>query len=246
MSEPDWAGLWRELVERSGRPDKAGEALERGKEKRPDLLLDFMLEKLQAADTLLDIGAGSGRYAVPFARKVKTVTAIEPSPARAAVLRENGIQVIEGRWEDATVAPHDVAFCSHAMYTSADLVAFVRKMERHARTLRCLVMRMPAHDGVLGELSRRIYGHPHDSPNFWIGYHVLYEMGIYAHVVMEPAVRRWTDESLDAAMSRARRHLQLEDGSRDALIRETLARRLTVQDGNYCWPDGMRSALVWW
>jgi hypothetical protein len=37
-----------------------------------------------------------------------------------------------------------------------------------------------------------------------------------------------------------------DDATHDEVIRETLARRLTLRDGEYYWPDGMRSALAWW
>ena len=133
------------------------------------------------------------------------------------------------------------------MYSSPDLVRFVRKMEQSALDTCYLAMRMPSHDGVIRELSRRIHGQPHDSPNFWVGYNVLYEMGIYANVVMEPFVRQWTDDTLDDALARTRRHLRLGDSTaHDDVIRETLAQRLTFRDGQYYWPDGMRSAMAWW
>ena len=65
--------------------------------------------------------------------------------------------------------------------------------------------------------------------------------------MMEPFLRCWTDDSLDDALNRARRHLRLGDSTaHDDVIWETLARRLTLRDGQYYWPDGMRSAMMWW
>jgi len=250
MTEPNWAELWRELVERARRPEKEASEIERKGAGRPDTLLEFVLEKLRPGGTVLDIGAGTGRYAIPFARVARSVTAVEPSANSIALLRGSAvanIRLLQARWEDAEVEPHDVAFCSHAMYASPDLPAFVRKMESKARDLCFLVMRVPSHDGVMRELSRRSYGDPYDSPNFRVGYNVLYEMGIYAGVVMEPAVRPWIDATPEDALNRARRHLRLEEGAAwDELIRETLARRLAFREGQYYWPDGMRSAMMWW
>jgi SAM-dependent methyltransferase len=272
--EPDWAELWREITARVRHPETQSplEAARRraaGSEHRarrfdaaskrkgaehPDTLLDFVLQRLRPGHSVLDIGAGTGRFAIPFARVARSVTAVEPSPGMAALLEENAaaeglanVRLVQAGWEQAKVELHDVAFCSHAMYSSLDLVAFVRKMEAHAREYCFLAMRMPSHDGVMRELSRRIHGQPYDSPNFLVGYHVLYDMGIYANVVVEPFLRGWTDTSLEEALQRARRHLRVGDNTAyDELIRETLARRLTFRDGCYRWPDGMRSAMAWW
>ena len=66
-------------------------------------------------------------------------------------------------------------------------------------------------------------------------------------MLVEPSLRCWTDDNLEDALQRARRHLRLGDNpTHDNLIRETLARRLSFKDGQYCWPDGMRSAMMWW
>ena len=133
------------------------------------------------------------------------------------------------------------------MYSSPDLAGFVRKMELNARRLCCLAMRMPSHDGIMRELSGRIHGQPHDSPNFWVGYQLLYDLGIYANVVIEPLVRCWSNDNLDDALQRARHHLFLGGNTaHDDEIREVLERRLTFREGQYHWPDGMRSALLWW
>ena len=268
MTELNWAELWRELSERFLRPETEGQggrwqgdrashfdaAVKRKRRERPDSLLDFVVGRLHPEDTVLDIGTGTGRFAIPMARVARSVTVVEPSPSMAAFLRENAaaegltnIHMLDVGWENVEVEPHDVAFCSHAMYTSLDLVGFVRKMERSARDSCFLVMRVPSHDGVMRELSQHIYGQPHDSPNFVVGYNVLYGMGIYANVLMENFVRTWTNDSLEDALERARRHLRLGDSTaHDDVIWETLAQRLTLRDGQYHWPDGMRSALVWW
>jgi SAM-dependent methyltransferase len=268
MTEPNWAELWRQLSEhflwseaegqgghwREDRASRFDAAVKRKGRERSDPILDFVVGRLHPEDTVLDIGAGTGRFAIPMARVARGVTAVEPSPSMAAILRENAaaegltnIHLVDAGWEDVEVERHNVAFCSHAMYTSSDLVGFVRKMERSARDTCFLVMRVPSHDGVMGELSHRIHGQPHDSPNFVVGYNVLYGMGIYANVVMENFVRPWANDTLDDALERARRHLRLGDTTaHDDMIRETLARRLTFIDGQYHWPDGMRSALAWW
>lgn len=120
-------------------------------------------------------------------------------------------------------------------------------MERRARKRCYLALRLPLYNGIIGELCLAIRGHRHDSPNAIIAYNALYSMGIYTNVLMEEGVYRWTDSSFEDAFARARRHLHLGSSTaHDALVRDTLARRLTCADGIYTWPDGMLSALLWW
>jgi hypothetical protein len=108
-------------------------------------------------------------------------------------------------------------------------------------------LRLPPHDGITGELSLSIYGERHDSPNAIIAYNALYSMGIYANVLVEDGIYHWINSTFEEAFARAKRHLRLESSAaHDELIRDTLIRRLTYKDNSYIWPDGMRSALLWW
>jgi hypothetical protein len=169
-----------------------------------------------------------------------------------ALLREKAaaltnITIVESTWQDAEVEPHDVALCSHAMYSSPDLVAFVSKMGRVARRLCAMVLRVPSHDGIIGELAQGVHGRWHDSPNFVLAHDILLDEGIHPSVLMESEVRRWTDETFDGAVGRAKRRLRLgESNAYDDTIRAVLSRRLTEREGQWVWPDGMRSALIWW
>ncbi len=263
--EPDYVKLWRELATRSGphfgtgfdRPERAHEydaASKRRNVGRPDFLFEFVRRDLRPEDTVLDIGAGTGRWTIPLAQATARVTAVEPAAAMAEVMMKNAaaagvdgkITVAPATWETADVPVHDVVTCFHAIYMSADLATFVRKVEAHARRFCYLGLRHFPADGIIQELSAQIYGTRHDSPNFIVGYNALYQMGIYANVLIEPFNRVWTDESLEAAFVRAKRHLFLDDTAYDGLVRSILERRLVLRDGVFHWPDAMSTALVWW
>lgn len=262
MNEINWLELWRDLVMRSSHPkaETAGRLVNRYKARarkrteRPDPLLDFILEEIDAPDTVIDIGPGTGRWTIPLARAVKSVTAIEPVPAMVDILKENignaglsNVDILSQTWEEASPQIHDNVICAHGMYSSPDLVMFVRKMERFSRKRCCLAMRMPPADGILGELSLEIYGCRHDSPDAVIAYNALYAMGIHANVLVENDIANWADATLEEAFRRAKKHLHLEaSGAYDELIYSTLRRRLSFSNGVYLWPDGMRSALLWW
>ncbi len=265
MLEPDYLALWRELTTRGHplagsrfeRRDQAQEydaASRRRNQSRPDPLFDFVKGALRPEDTVIDIGAGTGRWTVPLAALTARVTAVEPAEAMAEVLRKNAkeagvldkITILPATWEAAVVEPHDVVTCFHAIYMSADFAAFVRKMETHARRACYLGLRHFPIDGIIQELATQIYGTRHDSPNFIVAYNALYQMGIYANVLVDEVRQMWTDDSLESAFIRAKRHLFLEDATHDELVRSTLERLLVLRDGAYQWPDGMSTALVWW
>jgi len=256
--EIDWLELWRELIianphTPNSEPMKRYKTNARQGRQRPDSLLDFVLKSIDSRVTVLDIGAGNGRWAIPLAKIARTVTAVEPAGDMLEVLRENiktaqiNIQIIQPSWEEANVEAHDIVVCAHAMYSSPDFALFVRKMEQHARKTCYLSLRLPPVDGVIGELSNAIYGRLHDSANAVIAYNALYSLGIYTNVLVENDIYHWVNNTLEEAFIRAKRHLHLESASAyDGLIRDTLCKRLILSNNRYLWPDGMRSALLWW
>jgi len=226
----------------------------RNRAERPDPLLDSILKELDVSDTVIDIGPGTGRWTIPLAKTTKSVTAIEPTPGMVDMLRENirnaglsNVDILSQTWEDASPQIHDNVICAHGMYGSPDLAMFVRKMEHFSRKRCYLTMRMPPADGILGELSLKIYGSRHDSPDAIIAYNALYTMGIHANVLVENSIANWVNTTTEDAFRRAKKHLHLEtSGTHDELIYSTLDRRLSFSNGVYVWPDGMRSALLWW
>ncbi len=266
MQPTDWESLWRELASSDIQASLEGEAkmidrwrrvarqLDSGERNLPDTLLEHILGRLTPEMTVVDIGAGIGRWSLPLASRARHVTAVEPLAGMRQVLSEritaHGIKNIDVRkdpWLASEVPPHDVVIAAHSTYTTPDLIGYVRKMHACARRSCYLALRVPAHDGIIGELCQRFRGRWIDSPNFIVGYNLLLSAGFFPNVLMEPRpVRHLADASIDDAVARAKRHLHLDDASHDKEIREVLSRRLQLVEGIYRWPDYMRSALIWW
>lgn len=272
----DWIGLWRELVEvhvgswsarftEEGGEEKADKAIARSfdarvkeRSKKRDSSRQAVIDALQAhpGSTLLDIGAGSGTWACRMAPYARCITALDASGAMIDLIQEkleaegiDNVRTLLGMWPDVAVEPHDFSLCSHAMYGSADLPAFVRRMMTVTRRTCFLVMRVPTPDGVMAEAARHIWGHPYDSPNFHVAYNALLQMGLFPNVLMEDS-GLWpprTNESLEEALSKVKRRLGLTGTTEhDDFLIDLLRRRLTWQDGHYVWPAGIRSALIYW
>lgn len=90
---------------------------------------------LRPDDTLLDVGAGSGRFALPLAGSVDQVTALDLSPDMLAILENraaegdiSNIQALRGSWEDTPVAPHDVVLAAWSLYRQRDILASLQKL----------------------------------------------------------------------------------------------------------------------
>ncbi len=60
--------------------------------------LEAIVERLERHHTLIDVGAGAGRYAAPLSRAVRHVTLVEPSPAMARLARQQLEQLGRDNW----------------------------------------------------------------------------------------------------------------------------------------------------
>ena len=113
-----------------------------------DPVLDALVGIAKPGETWLDIGAGAGRYALPLARVVDEVVAIEPSAGMLDGLSEGmtshgiaNVQPIESRWPMIEPPTADVALVAHLGYDVEAIGPFVAEMERAAMRL-CVVVLM--------------------------------------------------------------------------------------------------------
>jgi len=271
----DWLLLWRQIVEEHAKrreqqetdKNESDDWTERARNfdsgvkerwNKPDSSRSFVISRLREhpGSTLLDIGAGTGAWACLLAPYVKQLTALDPSPAMISVLQENiaekgikNINIIQGQWPQATTEKHDFSLCSHAMYGEPDFKEFIERMVDVTRKTCFLLLRVPTPSGLMAELSMRIWGHPHDSPNFHVAYNALLQMSICPNVLMEDTGlwRPWTNDSLEDAVADVKRRFCIEGvRNHDEFIAEKLSHHLTLEDGKYVWPKGVRSALVYW
>lgn len=142
---------------------------------------------VRPADTLLDVGAGAGRFAVPLAHQVRQVTALDHARPMLALLEQQAraqrltnITVQEAAWETATTAPHDVVLAAWSLYRLPDLLAGMKKLI--AATRRTLIIVAGAGHSVRHDpLLRRFWPHADqdDTPMHIYYYGVLWQAGIH-------------------------------------------------------------------
>ena len=105
-----------------------------------DAVVEALRSRLVPGETLLDIGGGGGRLALPLALTCSAVAAVEPSPSMCAVFRETAdefdirnVSLIESDWLSAAVEPADVVLCCNVLYVISDIGTFVRSLDSHAQ-----------------------------------------------------------------------------------------------------------------
>ncbi len=270
----DWLQMWRDLAEMQEKTWQEGGArkredvwLERAKKfdtevkrrwAKPDSSRNFVISQLQAHPdwTALDIGGGTGSWAVLMAQYARRVTVVEPSAAMSGIMRQNldnagarNVEIVQQKWPEAQVDKADLTLCSHAMYGFTDFAAFVRSIEAITRHICVLILRAPVPEDLLSMAAMRIWGHPYDSPDFQVAYNALLQMGLFPNVIMEDTGLwdPWSSPSMEEALAEAKRKLGLtEDRGHDAYLHDLLEHHLTFRDGSYSWPRGIRTALVYW
>ncbi len=195
----EWAEMWRARrlrtgleanLNRAGIPEEefwsryAGwvEALRNNG--YPGTLLDRVISHTWPGCSVLDIGAGTGAFALPLARIAGHVTCIEPSASQAAHLRNlatreriHNITIIQQRWEDLDpdeVDGHDLVLAAHSLQMS-DLSDALRKMGQLANG-HLILIHTAGHNlsGALQELFAI-----ESAPDYTFPYEVLQALGYH-------------------------------------------------------------------
>jgi CTP:molybdopterin cytidylyltransferase MocA/SAM-dependent methyltransferase len=231
-----------------------------------DPVLDALRRHAMPDDTWLDIGAGAGRYALPLARFVRRVIALDPSASMLRALRESmaehaisNVDVLDGRWpaisdagNDALAAavPVDVSLIAHVGYDVDAIGPFVEAMDRATRR-ECVAVLMERSPASLAEAFwPRLHGEPRIALPALPAFVDLLGAGGHAPVVemVESSRRHWA--SPDELERYVRRQTWVAPGSaKDRRMLELLDEWLVTD------PDGtvelsvaepLRIGLVAW
>ena len=124
-------------------------------------------------DHWLEVGAGAGRLAIPLARRVRRMTAVDRSPGMTARLREeaaasglDNVEVLPATGWPPAGAPGeaapivDVALSASVLFFVEEVGAFVDALEAHARRL-CVIVLM---DHMPGTPLEPLWSALHDEP----------------------------------------------------------------------------------
>jgi SAM-dependent methyltransferase len=207
--------------------------------------------------SVLDVGAGVGRLAIPIAKRVKTVTAIDPSKDMLAYLKENmkkegvkNIACVNKRWEDielgVDIEPHDVVIASYSL-GMFDMQEALAKIDAAAK--RCVYLFEFAGGWMMDEkLWKELYDERHPA---WTGYiylyNILHDMGIYANVEIRDSEVEQRYSSLDEVVTKWKEMHNIP-AEKESILREYLSKMLVGEedDGTLCFKRKSKSAVIWW
>lgn len=237
-----------------GRARRFAAAVAGSAERHP--LLGRLREASGPDAVLLDVGAGSGRFALAMAPHVAEVVAVDPSPAMLRRLRREAskagvanVGCVEGRWEDVEVAPADVVLASYVLPLVQDAARFLTKMDQTCRGRAFVCLNALPTDVLFSPFWRHFHGTSRKpGPTYLDALAVLDELGIRAEaqVAETPVLARF--RSLQAAVADYRDNLLLPDTPEvRARLRRLLKGWLVEEDGGLRPPMAtMPTAILSW
>ncbi len=224
--------------------------------RRDEPTLEALRALVRPTDTVLDIGAGGGRNALPLALETREVIAIDPSEGMLTVLRESmaehgiaNVRVVNGRWpEVAQGIEADLGLISHIGYDVEEIGPFLDAMETATRRV-CVAV-------LLGQPP------PTEADRLWPDVHgveraalpslpeflalLLARGRLFGVQLFERPPQTYTEAT--QLLTWLRQQLWVApDGAKDRELQRVLHDRLTERDGRYAlsW-DPVRVGVVTW
>lgn len=216
-----------------------------------------LCEKVSSKTSVLDVGAGTGRFSIALSTRVNHIIAVEPSKAMLDFLRQDAadkdlrnISFIQSTWQEAPDNLRaDIVICSHVVYPIRDIDPFLLKLHQ-ASLQSCYIYARATHiDALTADLWRHFHHSERCMPPSYIHVlDVLNEMGIFANVEIVSLPPSLRYPSLDVAVTEMTEQLILpEDEKTRVELRALLEEWLVEIDGMLVPPSqNMLCAIIWW
>lgn len=269
----DWNEVWKSQTKANHNPCPGGDCARIWESRESALRFWNMCQEnfhrtemvIQGTDItpdsrILDIGAGPGTLAIPFAGKVAHITAVEPAEGMTSVLKEkmtesgrDNISIVQKRWEDVDVKkdlhpPYDVVIASFSLGMSDIRAAIEKMIEASSRYIYLYHFAGPTSwDMQWQDLWPKLHGRAYQpGPKCDVLYNVLYQMGIYPHMSAFRLVHNQKYSTLDEAMRTLEPQAQAETEEQKTILQDYLKGVLRKENGALVLPGSSVRVKIWW
>ncbi|MBN1166082.1 MAG: class I SAM-dependent methyltransferase [Methanospirillaceae archaeon] len=268
----DWTEIWRQLYEANSRTKTVGECacLWNSREQALEFLnmslenperIELILSRVPVTkeSRVLDIGAGPGTLAIPFAQRARAVTAVEPAPGMVEVMREqadekqvHNLTIVGKRWEDVSPesdlkGPYDIIVASYSL-GMPDIDAAIDKMQAVSNGQIWLFWfaGTTPWEKHMAYLWPKIHNSPyHYGPKSDTLFNVLYQKGIYPNMTVHEMNYQKRYQTLDCAVSELRRQIGCSE-EYDMLIRKYFKDKVIKDNSQLVENAKTVRVCMWW
>ena len=225
--------------------------------RKGDPVIDRLEQEFAECRTLVDIGGGAGRLALPLSLSREAVTVVDSSKSMLLELQDSceeakieNVSSVFGLWEDAVIDIHEGALCSHVTYGIENIGKFLENVNQYASKRVVIIAFMKSPQAHLESLWREVHEeervHLPGVPELM---DVLWQLGIAPELNIIEHLGPHIYGSGKDAISDLRRRLYVNQGTRkDEILTRVLKSDLkpTEQGMELANSDGRISCLISW
>lgn len=200
---------------------------------------------------VLEVGSGTGRLTLPVAKRVKHVTALEPSEKMLAILKENAlkqdvsnISYVNKTLEDIDLSVHyDLVVASFSLFMF-DIKLALQKMSALAD--KAVYLFLSASPWLDEALQKAVYGNFNGCwSDFIFIYNILYNLGIPANVELYDYTLEQNYADLEDATAKLMQTYHIAPEKKSKLA-EYLRANLVKENGKLYSNRKRKAAAIWW
>ena len=207
---------------------------------------------------VLDIGAGTGRFAIPLARLGRSVTAVEPSSGMAGFMREratregiDNVTIVPKRWEDVVIGkdvdPHEVVLAAYSLDVD-DMWGAIEKIIQVSTAYAFIFTWVIRTLWDFDTLWPMVHWEPYiPGPGYIYIVNMLHDAGIHANVRVVAREKDKVFDSIQAALEDVKELLFVDDDESDAVLTDHLKNVLEQHaDGTFHQHGTSERVMIWW